>query len=100
MCSSDLHAPTAAAVTAERALLRGLGGGCQAPIAAVGEVAAGRLRLRALVAGPGGEPLLKERSEGDAADAEGIGLAMAEAFLSRGAEALLRGATIPLPEGP
>src|SRR4029077_9379103 len=38
------HAPTAAAVTAERALLRGLGGGCQAPIAAVGEVAGGGLR--------------------------------------------------------
>jgi len=94
------HPPTAAAVTAERALLRGLGGGCQAPIAAVGEVADGRLRLRGLVAGPGGEPLLKERSEGDAANAEGIGFTMAEAFLSRGAAALLRGATVPLLEGP
>jgi len=94
------HAPTAAAVAAERALLRGLGGGCQAPIAAVGEVAGGRLRLRGLVAGPGGEPLLKERREGGAADAEAIGLAMAETFLSRGAEELIRGTVAPLPAGP
>jgi len=94
------HAPTAAAVTAERALLRALGGGCRAPIAAVAEVSGGRLRLRGLVAGPGGEPLLKERREGDAADAEAIGTAMAEVLLSRGALSLVRGAGAPLPEGP
>src|SRR6185369_14549256 len=52
------HAPTAAAITAERAFLRGLGGGCQAPIAAVGEVDGARLLLRGLVAGPDGHPLL------------------------------------------
>jgi hydroxymethylbilane synthase len=94
------HAATAAAVTAERAFLRGLGGGCLAPIAAVGEVAGERLRLRGLVAGPGGEPLLKERSDGAVADAEGIGLAMAGILLSRGASALVGGAFPPLPEGP
>ncbi len=94
------HAPTAAEVTAERAFLRGLGGGCQAPIAAVGEVTGGRLRLRGLVAGPGGEPLLRELREGDARDAEAIGLAMAESLLSRGAGALLMEPPAPLPEGP
>jgi hydroxymethylbilane synthase len=94
------HEPTAAAVAAERALLRGLGGGCQAPIAAVGEVTGVRLRLRGLVAGPGGTPLLKENRDGAIADAEGIGLAMAETLLSRGAAALVGGPVAPLAEGP
>ena len=94
------HAPTAIAVAAERALLRGLGGGCQAPIAAFGEVAGGRLSLRALVAGPGGEPLLKERREGDARDAEALGLDAARVLLARGASALIQGTTAPLPDGP
>lgn len=94
------HAPTAIAVAAERALLRGLGGGCQAPIAAFGEVAGERLSLRALVAGPGGEPLLKERREGDARDAEAIGLDAARVLLARGASALVQGTSAPLPDAP
>jgi hydroxymethylbilane synthase len=94
------HAPTAMAVAAERALLRGLGGGCQAPIAAFGEVAGGRLSLRALVAGPGGEPLLREHRDGDARDAEAIGHEAARVLLARGASALIQGASAPLPDGP
>lgn len=45
------HAPTRAAVQAERALLRALGGGCLAPLGALGEVSNGRLRLRAAYEG-------------------------------------------------
>jgi len=41
------HRPTRVAVDAERALLRRIGGGCLAPLGAFGEVADGRLRLRA-----------------------------------------------------
>jgi hydroxymethylbilane synthase len=37
--------PSALAVSAERAFLSGLGGGCSAPIAALGTLAAGELRL-------------------------------------------------------
>ena len=48
------HADTHAAVLAERALLRGLGGGCQVPIGAAGTVHEGRLRLRAAVLTPDG----------------------------------------------
>jgi hydroxymethylbilane synthase len=94
------HAPTAAAVTAERAFLRGLGGGCQAPIAAVGEADGAHLVLRGLVAGPGGRPLLKERREGAVDEAESLGLALAEVLLARGAGAFLQGPAAPLPEGP
>jgi len=41
------HAPTRVAVDAERALLRRIGGGCLAPLGALGEVTGGTLRLRA-----------------------------------------------------
>jgi len=41
------HAPTRIAVEAERRLLRRLGGGCLAPLGALGEVDGNRLRLRA-----------------------------------------------------
>jgi hydroxymethylbilane synthase len=94
------HPPTAAAVLAERALLRGLGGGCQAPIAAIGQVTDGRLSLRGLVAGVAGDPLLRERREGDVEDAEEIGLEMARALLLRGASALVQGASAPAPDAP
>lgn len=41
------HRPTRLAVEAERRLLRRIGGGCLAPLGALGEVAGDRLRLRA-----------------------------------------------------
>lgn len=41
------HAPTRVGVEAERALLRALGGGCLAPLGALGEVRDGMLHLRA-----------------------------------------------------
>jgi hydroxymethylbilane synthase len=45
------HAPTRVAVMAERALLRALGGGCLAPLGALGEQHDGQLRLRAAYEG-------------------------------------------------
>lgn len=57
------HAPTWAAVIAERALLRELGGGCKVPIGALGVVDRDRLTLygvidtvRASLSGPAGDP--------------------------------------------
>lgn len=41
------HAPTRVAVEAERSLLRAIGGGCLAPLGALGEVSGDQLRLRA-----------------------------------------------------
>ncbi|MBI1951392.1 MAG: hydroxymethylbilane synthase, partial [Acidobacteria bacterium] len=74
--------------------------GCQAPIAAVGEVDGPVLVLRGLVAGPGGLPLLKERLEGTVAGAEALGLALAEALLARGAGSFLQAPAAPAPEAP
>jgi hydroxymethylbilane synthase len=48
------HEPTRVAVEAERALLVAVGGGCLAPLGALGEVRHGQLRLRAAYEGRGG----------------------------------------------
>jgi hydroxymethylbilane synthase len=80
---------TRAAVLAERALLRSLGGGCQVPIAAHATVEGGRLALDGLVATPDGAEVLRDRVEGDAADAAGLGEALAARLLERGASRLL-----------
>jgi hydroxymethylbilane synthase len=55
------HPPTRAAVTAERAFLAGLGGGCALPVGALATFQEGQLRLQALVADPQGGQLIKVR---------------------------------------
>jgi hydroxymethylbilane synthase len=49
--------PTAACVAAERGVLRALGGDCKTPLGAHAERQGESMRLRAFVAGPGGENL-------------------------------------------
>ena len=88
---------SAAGVAAERAFLRGLGGGCQAPIAAIGEVRGERLFLRGLVGDAATGAVLRDRAEGAASDAEGIGTRLAQALLLRGAGDLVRRSAAPPP---
>ena len=85
------HAPTRAACTAERALLFALGGGCQVPIAAHATVARDRLRLEALVAAPGGESVIRDAIEDEAAHAARAGHVLAQRLRERGADRLLAG---------
>lgn len=83
------HARTRAACTAERELLRALGGGCQLPIAAHAVVQADRLRLDGLVADPSGDKVLRDVLEGEAGEAVHIGQALGARLLRRGAGSLL-----------
>ncbi|MEK7848649.1 MAG: hydroxymethylbilane synthase [Chloroflexota bacterium] len=85
------HLPTRTAIAAERAFLERLGGGCHSPIAALGEVKDGRLRLWGMVASPNGDRLLKDSMEGDAASPRQVGQLLAEKLLSQGAADLLAG---------
>jgi hydroxymethylbilane synthase len=87
------HAPTRLACTAERALLRGLGGGCQLPIAAHATVSGDSLRLEGLTAALSGEPVIRDELEGAASDAIEIGERLAARLLERGARSLLAGLT-------
>ena len=83
------HAPTRAAVTAERAVLAALGGGCQVPIGAHAIVDGGRLRLVAVVASPAGDALIRLEAEGASADAASIGQELGGRLLSAGARQIL-----------
>jgi hydroxymethylbilane synthase len=88
------HAPTRLACTAERAMLRGLGGGCQLPIAAYAVVSGDRLRLEGLTAALSGELVIREALEGPASDAAQLGEKLAQRLLERGASSLLDGLTM------
>ncbi len=86
------HLPTWQSATAERAFLLALGGGCRAPIAALGSVTGGRLRLEGMVADPEGKRQLHASREGSASQAEEIGRKLAEELLKRGAAEFVTGA--------
>ena len=80
---------TARAVSAERAFLAALGGGCQVPIAALAEVDDSTLRIRGMVAVPDGSRILRLTAEAGVDDAESLGRDLGELFLERGAADLL-----------
>ncbi|MCV0403388.1 MAG: hydroxymethylbilane synthase [Chloroflexi bacterium] len=65
------HLPTRIGVEAERALLRAIGGGCLAPLGALGEVTGETLRLRAAFEAPDGSYRRAEAS-GSATDAAAV----------------------------
>ncbi len=80
---------TAAALTAERAVVRTLGGGCQVPIGAFAEASDSRLALRAIVASLDGSRLLRREATRPLDDACALGVATAEGLLEDGAGPLL-----------
>jgi hydroxymethylbilane synthase len=78
-------APTFAAVMAERAFLRALGGGCQVPIGARAQVDGQTLTLRGVVLAPDGSRRIDGQVAGAAAEAESLGERLAQQLLSAGA---------------
>ncbi len=84
------HRPTRTAVTAERALLERLEGGCQVPIAAHATIAGESLSLSALVAGVDGRRLVRDSIQGSIDEAQGLGVRLAERLLARGGDEILR----------
>jgi len=93
MASALDHREARLATTAERAFLARLGGGCRLPIAALGTMDGDSLRLRGLIADPGGQRILRGDTAGPASDAEAVGTALAEHLLSQGAAELIAEAT-------
>ncbi len=83
------HPPTRAAVTAERAFLGRLEGGCLVPVAALGELAGERLILTALISDLEGRRVLKDRTSGSPAEAAALGTALAERLLDAGGREIL-----------
>jgi hydroxymethylbilane synthase len=81
------HEPTRLAVTAERAYLEALGGGCSLPVGALGTVAAGTINLRGTVAAIDGNQLIRVVNQGT--DPQSLGTSLAQDALSQGAKHLL-----------
>ncbi|MCX6638608.1 MAG: hydroxymethylbilane synthase [Acidobacteria bacterium] len=88
-CAALDHAPTRIAVMAERAVLAGLGGGCQVPIGAHAVVRDGRIQLRAVVVSPDGAILIRRQGEGPAAQAERLGAQLARELAEAGGQEIL-----------
>lgn len=84
------HAPTFAAVAAERSLLKYLGGGCQAPIAAWGRLRDNLVHLDGLVGRPDGTHLLRGQVHGPPETAEHLGAELAAELVHQGAGTILK----------
>ena len=83
------HDETAVCVSAERAFLRRLEGGCQVPIGAYATLSGDTVHLRAMVAGVEGRPMLREEARGHRSEAERMGNDLAESILNKGGKAIL-----------
>ncbi len=83
------HGDTRAAVTAERAFLRAMGGGCRTPMGAYGVVRDGGLSVSGMAASVDGTQCFRASVEGAASEAEALGDALARRLLADGAAALL-----------
>ena len=84
------HAETRGAVTAERALLAELEGGCQVPLGAWARVEQGELILDACILSVDGTEYLRLRTTGPPQNAEALGRELAQAMLAAGADKILR----------
>lgn len=83
------HMPTKLACLAERAFLKGLGGGCLVPIAAYGKIIDDSLQLDGLVAKPDGSEIVRASLMAESTEAEVLGGRLADELLQRGAKRLL-----------
>ena len=83
------HPETRTATAAERAFLRTMEGGCQLPVGAVGELDGNGLRLRGVVCSLDGSRWVDGEISGVPAEAEKLGVALAEDLMERGGGGIL-----------
>jgi hydroxymethylbilane synthase len=83
------HLASRTAVTAERAVLAALGGGCQAPIGSHAYLDGETLIVIAVVVSPDGAQMVRRRTHASIADPVSVGRALAEQILSAGGKEIL-----------
>src|ERR1051325_8244037 len=83
------HVPTRIAVTAERGLLRALGGSCQVPIAGKATLAGHTLTIKGLVADLSGKRMIQDQLSGTSDRPQELGMQLGERLLSVGAGEIL-----------
>jgi hydroxymethylbilane synthase len=84
------HRPTRIAVTAERALLERLEGGCQVPIAAHATIEGQILSVVGLVAAVDGRRVVRDSVQGSVEEAHSLGVRLAERLLAHGGAEILK----------
>ena len=85
-----LHCPqTAACVTAERAMLMRLGGGCHVPVGGIAETDGARIQLRGVVCSVDGRTVYRAQTSGPISNAEQTGYDAAGELIEQGAGKLL-----------
>ena len=88
-CARLDHAASRSAVTAERAVLAALGGGCQVPVGAHAVVDGDRVHLLAVVVTPEGTQVVRREADGPVGEAERVGQELGERLLASGAREIL-----------
>ncbi|MCE2596122.1 hydroxymethylbilane synthase [Motilimonas cestriensis] len=83
------HPETRIRVLAERAVNNTLEGGCQVPIGSYAELEGEEIYLRALVGSPDGTTMLFRETRGPIAQAEQLGVTLANSLLDAGAKEIL-----------
>ncbi len=84
------HLPTWQAITAERAFLHSVGGGCRAPIAALATIDNKSLKLTAMVSDREGKKMIKDSTESRLSDPQQTGINLARKMLNDGAAEILK----------
>jgi hydroxymethylbilane synthase len=92
------HDPTRTAVTAERALLRALGGSCQIPVAGKATLQGDTLTIKGLVANLAGTRMIAEELSGPRNRPYELGLEIGQKLLAMGAGEILAEITLHGPE--
>ncbi len=90
------HGATRVAVTAERALLRRIEGGCQVPLGALATPTGQKLQLYASVCALDGSLSMECQDQAPLGDAMALGVRVAEQLLARGAGAIIAQQRTPL----
>ncbi len=80
---------TASCVTAERALLKSLEGGCQIPIGAYAQLEGDTVVLQGLVGSLDGKTIIRDEISGPAAQSEQLGQQLAQRLSEQGGQAIL-----------
>ena len=84
------HWESRACVTAERALLQALQGGCQVPLGAIATLRDGALHLEAGVFSATGSQSVRRSENGPPEEAQQVGIKLADAMIRQGAGEILR----------
>jgi hydroxymethylbilane synthase len=88
-----IHAPTVQTTAAERAIAKTLSASCQSPVATHAVIDGSAMTVTALVAMPDGSQSIRDSIQGQAVEAEHLGVELAHRLLANGAGELLAAVT-------